>query len=400
MKKSDVYGKIIEEHENRCANPHIGVIIKKRRKDLNMTLEDVTKGICCVSYLSKLEHGTISPKEYVMKEVLERLDMSENNLRTKNEYLSIIIDCLYHLYYENNEGIKNYFDNLASLEKIHYSDIIKAIYYYSVDNIELSKKYIDEALVVKGDLDDIELNACVIMSALISEKEEKYGEALEIIKKIDHRFMENVEINKLRLMIKCRLNLIVGNYVILCNDLVKLQECCYNTIDFKGMIIIKEQLGISLAYSGNEIDALELYKSIKTSIGIKSANILLKEIYKALKKPSELLKNCKTNEIDKLWAYNLLKEENTCLNILKQIKLEEIYDSRQRLFVQAMMKKYYENEYFYIGFLREIYYPYALEHSLYEDAKDMKEQLVKFYTADAKYKDALKVIRDFEKIFK
>ena len=399
MKKSDVYKKIIEEHDNKCANPHIGVIIKKRRKDLNMTLEDVTKGICCVSYLSKLEHGTIVPKEYVMKEVLQKLDMSENNLRSKNEYIKIIIECLYLLYYEEYDGIKNYYTNLATVEKIHFADVIKAIYYYSIDNIEMAKKYIDEALVLKSDLESIELNACIIISSLIAECEEKYGEALEIIKRLDDRFIENVEINKLRLMIKCRLNLIVGNYVILESDLVKLEEYCRQTIDFKAMVIIQEQLGMALAYDGNEMEALKLYDNIKTAIGVKGSNILLKNIYKALKKPNELLKKCKTNDIDKLWAYNLLKDSDACLDLLKRIKLEDACDEHQRLFIQSMMKKYYENEYIYIGFLREIYFPYALEHYLYEDAKEMKELLVKYYTVDAKYKEALKVIRDFEKIF-
>lgn len=399
MKKSDVYKKIIEEHENKCANPHIGVIIKKRRKDLNMTLEDVTRGICCVSYLSKLEHGTIVPKEYVMKEVLQKLDMSENNLRTKNEYIKIIIACLCLLYYEEYDEIKKWFNSIASVEKIHFTDIIKAIYYYSRNNLTLAKSFIDEALVVKSDLEDIELYACIIVSALIAESEEKYGEALEIIKRLDDRFIENVTIIKLKLMIKCRLNLVIGNYVILERDLYVLEAYCKDTIDFKAMIIIKEQLIIALAYDGNEYEALKLYEDIKSTIGSKGSNLLLVEIYKALKKPNELLKKCKITDIDKLWAYNLLKDEKNCLELLKNIRLEDVTDERQRLFIQSIMKKYYENEYFYMMYLKEIYYPYALEHFLFEDAKEMKNQLVKYLTLDSKYKEALKVVSDFDKVF-
>ncbi len=399
MKTSDIYGKIIEEHENKCANPHIGVIIKKRRKDLHMTLEDVTKGICCVSYLSKLEHGTIAPKEYVMKEVLERLDMSPNNLRSKNEYQAIIIDCLYGLYYEEHQIIKKYFDNIASVERIHYTDIIKAIYYYTTDNIEIAEDNLKSALAVKSDLDDLELNACVIISALLHEKEEKYGEALEIIKKIDNRYITIADIDKLRLSIKCRLNMIVGNYVVLANDLKKYQQLCYETIDFKGMIIIKEQFGIALAYSGDEKAALRLYDSIKDSIGQKGANIVLKEIYRALKRPKELLRKCTTNNYDKLWAYNLLKDEKQCNELLKKIDLEEIHDNRMKLYIQSLMKKYYENEYFYMLFLKDIYFPYTLEHSLYEDAKEIKDILLKYLITEGKYKEAFKILRDFEKIF-
>lgn len=399
MKISDMYEKIIEEHDSKCINPHIGTIIKKRRKDLNMTLEDVTRGICCISYLSKLENGSISPKEYVMREVLERLDMDESTLRSKNEYTAIILDCLSCLYYEKYDEIKRYFDNIASVERIHYTDIIKAIYYYSTDNIEIAKKCIDGAILVKNDLDDFELNACVIISSLISEKEEKYGEALEIIKKIDNRYIEYIDIDKLRLSTKCRLQMIIGNYVLLANDLIKYQHLCFETIDYKGIAIVKKQFGISLAFSGDEIGALNLYNSIKESIGFKSANCFLKEIYKALKKPREMLRKCKTNDLDKLWAYNILKDEKKCEDLLKGIKLEDIADSKDRMFVESLLKKYYENEYFYMTYLKEIYYPFALEHSLFEEAKDTKTKLVKYFTAESKYKEALKVIRDFEKIF-
>lgn len=399
MKLSEYYGKIIEEHKNRCANPHIGVIIKRRRIDLNLTLEEVTRGICCVSYLSKLEHGTIIPKEYVLREVLRRLNMSEDNIRTKDEYLNMILDCLCFFYYENYGQIKKYFESLASLERIHYADVIKAIYYLSIDDIQTAKDCINSALIVKNDLDDLELDACVIISALIAEKETKYGEALEIIKKIDKRYINNIEVNKLRLATKCRLNLIMGNYVNLQYDLKKLLDCCNETVDYKGMMIVKEQIGISLAYNKDEQAALEIFDNIKMSLGSVASNLYLIEVYKALKKPVELLKKCKLNDIDKLWAYNLLKNKENCIKILDNIDLENIVDEREKLFVQSLMKKYYESEFFYIAYLKEIYYPYTLQHFLYEDALTIKEKLVTYYTLESKYKEALKVIRDFEKIF-
>ena len=96
--KKKIYQKILDNSINNCANPHIGVIIKRRRHALNMTLEDTSKGICCISYLSKIENGTINPKKYVLNEVLERLKIKEENLRSKAEYISLIIECLKSYY--------------------------------------------------------------------------------------------------------------------------------------------------------------------------------------------------------------------------------------------------------------------------------------------------------------
>ena len=70
-----------------------------------MTLEDVTKGICCVSYLSKLEHGTIIPKQYVLREVVERLELNENKIRSKNEYIKMRKEKKYEYIEEPQEKI-------------------------------------------------------------------------------------------------------------------------------------------------------------------------------------------------------------------------------------------------------------------------------------------------------
>ena len=165
------------------------------------------------------------------------------------------------------------------------------------------------------------------------------------------------------------------------------------------MITIKEQMGLILAYNGYGNEALKIYDTIKMAIGDKASNSYLKEIYKALKKPNELLKNCKSDDLDKLWAYNLVKNSDKCIDILDRLNLEDATSDYQRLFMEAMMKKYYESEYFYIVYLKEIFYPYALEHYLYEDSKWIRDQLVKYYISDAKYKDAIKTTKDFEKIF-
>ena len=120
------YKDIMNERKNGCANPHIGAIIKRRRKELNMTLEEVTKGICCVSYLSKLENGTITPKKYVLNEVLNRLKLKEENLRSKMDYNKVITTCLIELYYDKTEYIANAYKEIVDVEmkKSHMYKII------------------------------------------------------------------------------------------------------------------------------------------------------------------------------------------------------------------------------------------------------------------------------------
>lgn len=398
MSLAKEYKRILEDNQNKCANPHIGSIIKRRRKNLNMTLEDVTKGICCVSYLSKLEHGTIVPKKYVLNEVLDRLNMKEENLRSKNEYLDIIQKCLVEIYYGDFNLVYQYFENISDVESIHYTDIIKAIYYLVKGNLEEAEKFLNNALIVKQDFDEEELIECILISALIQEEKQKYRDALDIIKTIEYSYVSNIEVEKLKVLTLCRLYMVLGMYLPLSNALIIYEDLCMKTIDYPGLIEAKEQFGLSLAYNKEETAALKIYELVKRVVDKKDANEYLKNLYIALEKPNDLLNKCKTNLFEKLWAYNLLKEKNKCREILEDIKIEDAPNERMKLFVQSMMKKYLENDYYYISYLREIYYPYVLEHGFYEEARIAKDIIVDYLTEDARYKEVIKIMKDFKKM--
>ena len=396
--KTKLYQKILDDSTSKCANPHIGVIIKRRRHALNMTLEDTAKGICCISYLSKIEHGTIVPKKYVLNEVLSRIKIKEENLRSKEEYLSLINGCLRNLYYQKKDFIIEAYESVSEVENIHFTDIIRAIYFYIKSDIDKSEKYVNNALIIKKQLEQEELYACIILQALIHEKRNMYKESLEVLKTIEHIYLGNAEIEKLKLSIIARIYIVLGKYLSLANIVMQYQDLCLKTADFNGILFAKEQLCMSLALSQDEEGALELYNLFKDTLDKKKAISFLKKLYIALKKPNELLKLDCITDIDKLWAYNLLKDKNKCIDVLDKMKVLEIKDEKSRMFVESMMKRYYENEYFYIIYLKEMYYPYLLEHGFYEEAKNICSILFDFLIVEAKYKEAVKVNRDFRKM--
>jgi transcriptional regulator with XRE-family HTH domain len=398
--ESKIYKKILEENKNSCANPHIGVIIKRKRRSLKMTLEEATKGICCVSYLSKLEHGTITPKRYVLNEVLERLNLKEENLRSKKEYMELINNCLIEHYYGNDEYIKEAYESITDVENIHYTDVIKSIYYLSVDHLDEAKRCINSALIVKKELETDELYACILASTLLNEKLENYNEALEIIKTIEHTYLGSIEMEKIKLSLLSRIYMVKGKYLPLVNVLISYQDLCYKTVDFKGIIDSKKLFCLSLALNGDESGAIEQYGTIVRSFDNNDeSEEFLKELYKALKKPNELLKMPNLDEFEKLWAYNILKEKKKCIEILDRIEISTIKNDRIRLYIESLMKKYYENEFFYNAFLKEEYYPFLLEKGFYEEAKSIHKQLFDYLIIEAKYKDAIKIEKDFKKIF-
>ena len=393
------YKKIIEENKSACANPHIGAIIKRRRHSLNMTLEEVTKGICCVSYLSKLEHGTITPKKYVLNEVLNRLKIKEENLRSKAEYICVIVNCLTELYYGNFEYVNNAFKEITDVEYIHFTDVIKGIYYLFVGNLDEAEKSINNAMIMKKQLEQEELYACIMVLALIQIGRQKYLDALDTIKSIEHTYLGNIELEKLKMSIIAKIYLVLGKYLQLANILILYQDLCSKTVDFIGIINAKKDFCLSLALSGDEMEALEHYKSISRSLKKNEAKDFLKEIYIALNKPNEVITMSNATDIDKLWAYNLLNDKAKCIEIINKISLQAIDDERVRLFVESLMKKYLENDYFYVAYLRNTYYPFLLEHGFYEEAKRVHKLLFDFLIVESRYKDAVNIDKAFKKLF-
>lgn len=62
---------------------HIGKIICAKRIEKNWNQEELSRGICAVSYLSKIEKGKAEPSEEIVKQLLERLGITLDTQKEK-----------------------------------------------------------------------------------------------------------------------------------------------------------------------------------------------------------------------------------------------------------------------------------------------------------------------------
>lgn len=53
----------------------LGMLIRQRRLEKNYSLEGLSKGICALSYLSKIEKGAVVPAEDILERLFQALDM-------------------------------------------------------------------------------------------------------------------------------------------------------------------------------------------------------------------------------------------------------------------------------------------------------------------------------------
>ena len=79
----------------------IGLLIRQRRLKNNWSQEGLSKGICSVSYLSKIEQGKADASGEVMKLLLERLGLKwyddENTVRRAKELSSKLYDAIFSM---------------------------------------------------------------------------------------------------------------------------------------------------------------------------------------------------------------------------------------------------------------------------------------------------------------
>lgn len=120
---------------------HIGAAFKDRRLKLKMTLEDVSKDICCLAYLSKLERNMVSGIDNgrIMR-LCERLDIKYEAIENLNSDETIKQVLKYQLLGKSdaiNNIVKEFNDNLyiASLELVKALNALNNKDYVLFNNI-------------------------------------------------------------------------------------------------------------------------------------------------------------------------------------------------------------------------------------------------------------------------
>lgn len=100
-----------------------GMMIRKYRLAQNMSQEALCQGICAVSYLSKIEKGSVICSEEILSRLLEVLGISiPDNAEILEPYYHKINDYFHHFFYSNEEECESIMAELRSKADIlHHS---------------------------------------------------------------------------------------------------------------------------------------------------------------------------------------------------------------------------------------------------------------------------------------
>ncbi len=175
----------------------LGSILKHKRMEMNLTLEEGAEGICSISYLSKIENNLIKPNQKYIDSLRERylIDLNEENDVDHFELINLIIDSFfYDLEIKLDENIINQ-DNF-------YAKLYKFSVELNNKNYFLAKKTFFELNPYIKNMKDLELNLYLYLTSLILKEEGRVKDAHSILnyhnpKKLPERLLMLIDQEKI-----------------------------------------------------------------------------------------------------------------------------------------------------------------------------------------------------------
>lgn len=179
---SSLKNKVNKRVRNSTKNDFydVGRYIKKKRKELDVTQDIVSNGICSVSYLSKIENNQISPKGFYVKEIMEKLEIDKEYFEKDQNDSLYLNRMLQGMFYLDDALIESTFKEISFIEHNLNINICKLAYHvYFGKNDDNQYVMMLENLV--NNMNDFELKMYLLLASLYYISLDKLKVALEIL---------------------------------------------------------------------------------------------------------------------------------------------------------------------------------------------------------------------------
>lgn len=132
---------------NEKQQKEIAKILKSKRLENKMNLEDLSDGICSVSYLSRMENGYVKLQEPYIKQLFEKLNIDYDDLK-KSRQTNLFLDIIKKNLLNQKNDYKKLIEKIVSSN--HYLDVEQEL--ILLYDALLNKRF-DEAEMVMEEID-------------------------------------------------------------------------------------------------------------------------------------------------------------------------------------------------------------------------------------------------------
>lgn len=182
MTISSIRKKIIKRYEkvnHDNVYQDIGTLIKERRKELKLTQETISNGICSISYLSKIENNQISPNEFFVKEIMDKMEVEDSVYRKTLEDKNYLVNMINHIFYDDKNLSEEVYFDIKDFNHNLVLNIVKLGY------IVHHNKWDDDQYVMMlenlvQNMDDYELKAYLLFALMYNVSNNMYKNAFDL----------------------------------------------------------------------------------------------------------------------------------------------------------------------------------------------------------------------------
>lgn len=400
--------KRVELEKYKSDFSDIGSFIKRKRKELNVTQDEISNGICSISYLSKIENNQIVPNDYYVKEIMERLEI-EDDVYSKSikdkEYIGATIRSFFYM---DDEAMIMLYDEIKDIKHNIIINLCKLGYtvYFNKDD---DNQYVMMLEHLTNNMTNLELKIYLYFSTLFFIQHEKYKVALELVVlnskvRADNELLEAMfsEVSyyvKQRLLIKNCSSEDYSNAMTIYQKHHNVKRIISLAL-YKALHLSKENpkkaMNVLNTIKVNLLskDIKDLFYIIKSEIlfnmsNYKDASFYLKNISDTsnyyLKKMILLVMICKKEE-----DFETIKNIKDIVKSYKPKKSE----LRNKIHYHFLIQESKESQKEY---LREVAIPFSIKVEDYDSLYMYTNEVMDICSETSRYKEALQYYRKYQK---
>lgn len=172
--------KRVELQQYKTDYRDIGSFIKRKRKELNVTQDEISNGICSISYLSKIENNQIVPSEFYIKEIMNKLDIDQAIYTKSIKDREYVTNTIRHFFYLDDVSISTLYQDIKDIEHNLVINLCKLgynVYFQHEDD----NQYVMMLEHLVANMSDLDIQVYLLFSAQYFLSHQKYKTALELI---------------------------------------------------------------------------------------------------------------------------------------------------------------------------------------------------------------------------
>ena len=300
-----IFSKICEELKRRLKGKHrdtniAGVEIKLRRCAYNITLEELAKDICSISYLSKLENSQIKPNFLSLHDICQRLNIDDETIDVLMSLDKILINSVNAYFDKDVKKLTKYYESGKTLENYRYK-LISLIYFIQTKEYEKATSIVNLLSKIVGTLSDIDLLIYALFYDILYFKELNAKDLYDQLKYLNKIALTNDSINYLIdiMKIKC---LFIMNSPLLIKKTGELYTSLINIARFDIIDDIKYMSALFFLFNNDLEGYEESYNSLKNKQYLKNL-----DLYKKILSNEEIHQKDLANVSDAAYLFGLAK---------------------------------------------------------------------------------------------